>query len=361
MGANVTPRLDSSAQDAIYREEIQKLDGGAAISCAEDIGFDLDYLCRGVRNYRPDGSNRKMDANEAAFLARALLYMKAQSVDVKYAAAEFRNIFNVNTEVPLGAAAVSTPQFDSLGKFARIANAGQDLPAIDATQTETLNKFYPYGATMSYSLYDLARAAFSNIPLETKKMQFARRAWEMQLDEIAATGDSDAGIYGIANHPNIITVTTANAGTWAVKVAASNQSYVLGDLNKLAKAPVETTKGIVRPDTVIMGIDHYAIIASTPLNTANPNDHTILSQFLKTNPWVKRVIPWARLDLADAGSDGPRVMALSTEKDVCEFYVNELALLPPEQRGMNTIVTMHGRSAGVVAMQPKGIAFMDDV
>jgi hypothetical protein len=353
--------LDASAQCAIYREEIQKLDGGAAIACAEDLGFDIEHLCRGVRNYRPDGSNRKMDANEAAFLARALLYMKAQSVDVKYASAEFRNIFNVNTEVPLGAASVSTPQFDSLGEFKRIANTAQDLPAIDATQTETLNKFYPYGATMAYSLYDLARAAFSGVPLETKKMQFARRAWEMLLDGIAAVGDSDAGIYGITNHPNIITVTTNNAGTWSAKIAANNQSYVLDDLNKLAKAPVTTTKGIVRPETVCMGIDHYALISSTPLNTANPNDHTILSQFLKTNPWIKKVVPWARLDLADAELDGPRVMALSTEKDVCEFYVNELALLPPEQRGMNTVVTMHGRTAGLVAMQPKGIAYMDAV
>lgn len=353
--------LDSSAQAAIYREEIQKLDGGAAISHAEDLGFDIDHLCRGVRMYRPDGSNRRMDANEAAFLARALLYMKAQSVDVKYASAEFRNIFNVNTEVPLGATSVSTPQFDSLGKFARIANGSQDLPAIDATQTETLNKFYPYGATMSYTLYDLARAAFSGIPLETKKMQFARRAWEMQLDEIAAIGDADCGIYGITNHPNIITVTTNNAGTWATKIAANNQAYVLDDMNKLAKAPVTTTKGIVRPDTMLLGIDHHALVASSPLNTANPNDHTILSQFLKTNPWIKKVVPWARLDLADADLDGPRAMALSTEKDVVEFYVNEMALLPPEQRGMNTVITMHGRSAGVVAMQPKGIAYMDAV
>jgi hypothetical protein len=353
--------LDAAAQTAIYREEIQKLDAAAAIACAEDIGFDIATLCNGVRMYRPDGSTRKMDANEAAFLARALLYMKAQSVDVKYAAAEFRNIFNVNTEVPLGATSVSTPQFDEFGEFQFIANGAQDLPAIDVSQTETINKFYAYGATMSYTLYDLARAAFSGIPLDTKKMAAARRIWERQLDKIAAVGDADRGTYGITNHPNIITVTTNNAGTWAAKIAANNQAYVLDDLNKLAKAPVTTTKGIVRPDMVLLGIDHHALIASTPLNTANPNDHTILSQFLKTNPWVKKVVPWARLDLADAEGDGPRAMALSTEKDVVEFYVNEMQLLPPEQRGMNTVVTMHGRSAGVVAMQPKGIAYMDAV
>jgi len=353
--------LDSSAQAAIYREEIYRLDGAKAIACAEDIGFHMDALCNGVRMYRPDGSNRRMDANEAAFLARALLYMKAQSVDVKYAAAEFRNIFAVNTEVPLGATSVSTPHFDELGEFEFIANGAQDLPAIDVSQTETISKFYAYGATLSYTLYDLARAAFSGIPLDTKKMAAARRIWERQLDGIAAVGDADRGIYGITNHPSIITVTTNNAGTWATKIAANNQAYVLDDMNKLAKAPVTTTKGIVRPDTMLLGIDHHALVASSPLNTANPNDHTILSQFLKTNPWIKKVVPWARLDLADAGGDGPRAMVLSTEKDVVEFYVNEMALLPPEQRGMNTVVTMHGRSAGVVAMQPKGIAFMDDV
>lgn len=361
MNKQLTGQQRIDAQISAYKESIEKMDNASAIDHAWRLGFDVDRLSHVVGMQHPSGS-RRLDAGESALLARALIYMKAKSVDVQYAPTKWREIFenNTNTEVPLGADKVSTPQFDQLGAFTQIANGANDLTNIDVSQGETLNKFIPYGAKISYTVFDLARAAFSGIPLDTKKQQAARMSWERQLDGIAAIGDSAAGIYGISNHPNIQSISTNNAGTWATKAAAGNMLQIVDDVNKLCKSVISTTDGNVEPDTLIMGVAHHALIATTPLSLANASNVTVLDFILRSNPWIKRVIPWQRLETA-GGSGLPRVIAFSTRTDVCEFMINDLSLLAPEVRGMNLEIAMYGRSAGVVASQPKGIAYMDAV
>lgn len=359
MNTQLTDQQRIDSQVRAFKESIEKMDNQSAIDHAWRLGFDMDRMSHVVGMQHPSGG-RRLDAGESALLARALIFMKAKSVDVQYAPTKFREIFanNINTEVPLGADKVSTPQFDQLGAFTQIANGSNDLTSIDVSQGETLNKFIPYGAKISYTVFDLARAAFSGIPLDTKKQQAARMSWERQLDGIAAIGDSASGIYGITNHPNIQSVTSNNVNTWTVKAAAGNQAQILDDVNKVCKAVISTTAGNVEPDTIVMGVSNYALIATTPWSAANGSNVMVLDLILKTNPWIKRVIPWQRLETA-GGSSLPRMVAFSSRSDVCEFMINDLALLAPEVRGMGIDIAMYGRSAGVVASQPKGIAYMD--
>lgn len=365
MNANATlsDSEKTQRQTAAFKARIDRMDQDEALGTLVKLGYDVDRLATIVGMHRPDGTSRKMDAGESALLARALIFMKAKSVDVQYAPTMFREVFagNINTSVPLGADKISTPQFDQLGKFAPIANGANDLPNIDVSQSETLNKVYAFGAQISYSVFDLARAAFSNVPLDTKKQEAARKAWERQLDTICAIGDSETGVKGITNHASIQAVTTDSAGTWAAKILAGTEYKVIADLAKMYKAIASTTKGNVMADTLALDVDHYALLATSPWSAANSSNVTILDFFLKSNPTIKRVIQWAQLDLADAGSDGPRVVMFANQEDVCQPVINELTMLAPQTRGLGVDIPMYGRSAGVVASQPKGIAYMDDV
>lgn len=361
--STLTDNERTQRQDAAFKSAIYKMDQDEALSTAIKLGYDIDRLATVVGMHRPDGSSRKMDAGESAMLARALIYMKAKSVDVQYAPTKFREVFagNINASVPLGAKQVSTPQWDQMGRFAPIANGSNDLPNIDVKQSETLNKVFPYGAQISYTVFDLAAATFSGIPLDTKKQEASRKAWERQLDEICAIGDSTTGVKGVTNHASIQAVTTNNAGTWATKIAAGNQAYVIDDLAKMYKAIISTTKGNVEPDTLALDTDHYALLATSPWSATNASNVTILDFFLKANPTVKRVIQWAQLDLADAGADGPRVVMFANQEDVCQPIINEMTMLAPQIEGLGINIPMYGRTAGLVATQPKGIAYMDDV
>lgn len=349
-------------QDSDFKTRIWKMDASAAVGAAEALGFDMGALARVVGTARPDGSSRRLDAGESALLARALIYMKAQSVDVQYAPTKFREVFstNLNTSMPLGAKQMSTPQFDRLGAFGLAANSSSDAQRIDVVQAETLATIFPFTAHIKYSVFDLAAAAFSGIPLDTKKMQMARMAWEQHLDGLAAVGDSTLNITGISNVSGAIAVTTNNAGTWATKIAAGNQLYVVDDVAKVCTSIISTTKGNIEPDTLALGVAHYSAIAVAPLSLTNATNVTVLDFIKASNPWIKRVIPWARLDTA-GGSSLPRVMAFSTRSDVCEFVINDLQMLAPQMDNFDTKVSMFGRCAGVVAAQPKGVAYMDAV
>lgn len=353
----------TSRQDAAFKTAIYKMDQDQALGAATRLGWDVDRLATVVGMYRPDGSSRKMDAGESAVLARALIYMKAKSVDVQYAPMMFREVFagNINTSVPLGAKQVSTPQWDTFGSFEPIANGSNDVPNIGVSQTETLNKMFPFAAKISYTIFDLAAAAFSGQPLDTKLQEGQRKAWERKCDELCAIGNTPTGIKGLSNHANIQLVTTDTATTWAAKIAAGTEYKVIADLAKMYKAILSTTKGNVAPDTLALDVDHYALLATSPWSAANSSNVTLLDFFLKSNPTIKRVLQWARLDLADAEGDGPRVVMFANQEDVCQPIVNEAAMLAPEIKGLGIEQIMYARCAGVVASQPKGIAVMDAV
>jgi hypothetical protein len=346
-------------QDAAFRSAIEKMDQAQALGTLARLGYDIDRLATIVGMHRPDGTGRKMDAGESALLARSLIYMKAKSVDVQYAPTMFREVFagNINTSVPLGAKQVSTPQWDQFGKFAPISNGSNDLPNIDVSQSETLNKVYPFGAQISYTVFDLAAAAFSNTPLDTKKQEAARKAWERQLDGICAVGDTETGVKGLTNHASIQAVTTDSAGLWSAKTA----QLIQADVAKMYKAILSTTKGNVIPDTLVLGVDHYALISVKPWSDANSTNVTVHDFILKAMPGIKRILQWSQLDLADAEGDGQRVMLFANQEDVCQPIVNEMTMLAPQIEGLGINIPMYGRCAGVVATQPKGIAYMDAV
>ncbi len=358
MTTQISHEEKTRRQDAAFRDAIYKMDQDTALGTLAKLGYDIDHLATVVGMHRPDGSSRKLDAGESALLARALIYMKARSVDVQYAPTRFREVFanNLNTEVPLGAKQVSTPSFDQFGKFAPISNGSNDLPNLDISQSETLNKVYPFGGKISYTVFDLAAAAFSGVPLDTKKQEAARKAWERQLDEIAATGETSTGIKGITNHANIQAVSAAEAGLWSAKTSIQ----IHADVIKMFRAIVSTTKGVVTPTVLALDVDHDALISVKSWSADNSSNVTVKDFLLKAMPGL-RIIQWARLDVADAGGDGPRIVMFGDDRDVCEFVINDMTMLAPQVSGLGIEIPMYGRTAGIVASQPKGVAYMDDV
>lgn len=356
---NLSQNEKTQRQDAAFKSAIYKMDQTQALDVFAKLGYDIDRLATVVGMHRPDGSSRKMDAGESALLARALIYMKAKSVDVQYAPTMFREVFagNINTSVPLGAKQVSTPQWDQMGNFEPIANGSNDLPNLDVKQSETLNKVFPYGAQISYTVFDLAAATFSGIPLDTKKQEAARKSWERLLDTTCAIGDAKTGIKGVTNHASIQLVTTDTGGLWSAKTALQ----IHADIAKMYKAIISTTKGNVLPDTIALDVDHFALISAKPWSDANSTNVTVYDFILKAMPGIKRILQWAQLDLADAEADGPRVVMFANQEDVAQPIVNEMTMLAPQIEGLGINIPMYGRTAGVVATQPKGIAVMDAV
>lgn len=115
-------------------------------------------------------------------------------------------------------------------------------------------------------------------PLTTRKAESARRANDALVNKIAFQGDAEHGILGIFKHPNITKYVLpadgeGSATTWDKKTPVQ----ILRDMNNAVSMIVDITKGVEIPDTILLPIDKYNIIATTLL--PDSGGQTILSFF----------------------------------------------------------------------------------
>jgi len=92
---------------------------------------------------------------------------------------------------------------------------------------------------------------------------------------------------------------------------------------------------------------------------AAPN-MSVLQAFLQTNPYVKNVDQWHKLDLADAAGTGPRAVCYQRTNEVCEMDIPVMfETFAPQFKGLSMITPCHARMGGVVFYYPLGAAYMD--
>jgi hypothetical protein len=342
-------------QIEIY-EQIRRLDSNAAITEAAKAKIRVDMMAAYIEDKL---ACRKFDAGETANLARALLYLRAQSVDVEYAKSQFRNVLPVNTSVPEGATSYSVPSFDMVGQAKLIVNYGDDLPMVDVKQSETTVGIHRYGASYEYSVQDLASSAMSGIMLDQKRQQAARDVIERKHDVIACTGDTAANLGGFANATGVDNVSLANVGTWAAKAAANTGWKIVADIQAAQANIVGDTQGLYGPDTIACDAATEFLMRTTTMGTTGDN-RTVLKALLDAGINLN-VVQWQRLALSDAGGDGPRVIIYKKDPNVAEYVAPSGGFTEeaPQARNLAYVINCHGRSAGACVYRPKAVSYLD--
>jgi hypothetical protein len=84
--------------------------------------------------------------------------------------------------------------------------------------------------------------------------------------------------------------------------------------------------------------------------------------FLNSNPFIRNIDQWHKLNEADAAGTGPRVVAYLRNPEVLELEIpQDFEQFAPERRNLEFIVNCHARCGGVLVYQPLAMAFMDGV
>ena len=297
----------------------------------------------------------RMDARETAILARQLEYVKTRTYDVKYPAMKARTFIPVSKNVPPGAESITYRQWDQFGMAKVVANYADDLPLVDAMAKEFTTPVKSLGDGYQYSIQDLRASAMSGANLDTARATAARRAIEAGVDEIAAFGLPEANIHGFLNHPNVPVVAPVN-GNWA----AATAEEILEDMNALVTAIVVNSKEVHTPDTLLLDSASFNLVASKPAGA--DLEKTVLAVFLSTNPYIRNVDQWTKLDTADADGTGPRIMAYARDPEVVELEIpQDFEQLPPQPRNLAFVVPCHARIGGTVIRYPLAMAYMDGV
>lgn len=299
-----------------------------------------------------------LDADESAFFLRELEYVKSKSYDTKYKNLKATQLFPVSTEADAGAKTISYQQYTNIGIAKIIADYADDAPRVDVYGTESSVKVYRIGDSYGYDRDEIRAAQMAGKPLEQKRANAAKRASDQKVNKVAWTGDTLHSINGFISYPGITEYTLPNDGTGTTKTwSTKTPDQIIRDMNGLVNAVFNTTNGIEIPDTIIMPIAKYNIISTTRLSDSD--SETILSFFLKTNPFVTKVDWVTELSGAGAGSTD-RIMCYPMNPDNLTLEIPlPYSQLPPQQVGYGFKILTETKTAGVIVYYPLSVAFAD--
>jgi hypothetical protein len=337
-------------------EAIRRLDSNKALNELRAVRIDMARICTWLADAE---GGRRLDAGETANLARALLYLRAQSIDVEYHTGQFRQVLGVNSGVPLGATSYGIPQFDRVGEAEFISSYSDDLKRADVQQSENTIKIQAFGLSYEYSVQDLLSAAMSGVPLDQKRQQAVRDAMDAKHDKICCLGDTTHGLTGFAKNSSVDVVSLANAGTWATKAAANEGWKILADIAALLRNITSDTLGMHRGDRIAMPSTQLEIVNTTVMSTT---DARTVRRALSEGGYASvELVEWERLRTADAQDDGPRIVGFHNDNNVVEYIApgGGYTEQPPQEKNLAFVVNSWGRTAGCALYRPKAASYMD--
>lgn len=300
----------------------------------------------------------KLDAAESAFLDQQLEQVRSSTYDVKYPNLKAREYLPVDNSLDPGTETVVYYQFDSVGSAKMIASYADDLPRADVFANRFTSNVKSLGNSFGYSVQEIRAARKAGLDLDARKAQAARRAMEEKLDELARSGDAASGLQGFFDISGALTYTVPADGTggsddWSSKDA----DLVIRDLNGMVNYIVSQTKEVEAPDTLLLPLTAYQEIATRRMGDGS--DQTILNFFLATNPYVRTVSPWWRLETAGTGGIR-KAIAYRRDPEALQLLVpQEFEMFAPETRGLEMLTACHMRCGGVVAYYPLSICYAE--
>jgi hypothetical protein len=304
-------------------------------------------------------STGRLDANESVFFARQLEFVKSQTYDIKRVNLSAMSLMPVSTQIPEGATTHTYCQYDSVGVAKIIANYANDLPRADVVGKEFTSVIRSIANSYGYNVQEVRSALFANTNLNARKAIATARAQMELMNTIAFYGDSDHGLPGFFTNPNVPEVTLAADGTGSSKTFASKTTdKIVRDINAVINKILIQSKGVHRATQCWLPIEQYSYIATTQNSTAS--DTTILAFLQQVNPGVT-FLPVVELDGAGA-SGADRMYALENSIDNWQLEIPmPIRQYSPQQQGLEFVVPMESRIAGVMIEYPLAFAFADGI
>jgi hypothetical protein len=357
--------LDSMKKYPAVRQDFDGFDAfmGWTENAINRIRSDESYL-RGVR---------RMDAGEAAFFARQLEFIKAKTYDVLYPEYKAQRLIPVSTEAGPGADSITFRQFNVVGQMVFIGQNARDLPRVDTYGKEFNTAIKSFGNSYGYTIQEVRRAMFANIPLEQRKANAARLAYEQLINRIAwlADGSADyAGIYGMFYNGDVTSGASATGIPWLASDGATwndaiTPDQVINDVNAAINSIPVLTKDVEHADTVLMSVGMLSALATKPRSSLS--DTTVL-QFLKANyPGVTfeaineaaAVSPKPSTPTVSASSANLLIAYARNPDKITLEIPQPFEQFPVQEVGLEYEVNCHARCAGVISYYPLAVNIVE--
>lgn len=302
--------------------------------------------------FRADGfKSINLDAAGDIFFARQLEFIQSKVYEFEYPAFKAFEFIPINYDIPPGAEFVTSTGFQSVGRARIINSYADDLPEAGLLGIQLTNPVISIGSSYRYSHQEIRAARYANVNLPMRQAEAARRANDQLINDLALSGDPATGMTGLINNPGVPTVTVPADGTGASTLWVNKTpEQILRDMNLVVNQIVVNSNGVEMPDTLLLPLAQYTLVASTPRSINS--DTTILQYFLLNNPFIKTV-SWLP-QLAGAGVAASNVMIAfeRNENKLAMQIAMPFTQYAPQERNLEFVVNCESRYGGVTVYYP---------
>lgn len=293
-----------------------------------------------------------LDANETVFFARQLEQIEAKIYEYDIPRLKYREKIPVDNTIDPGAIKATYTMTQGIGKAAYGKGAySRDLPKSDVKSEQFSQNIYGCTSSFEYTVDEIRAAAFANVPLEALKQNNARRAIMQQESAVAMNGDIPTALEGLIDNPNI--TSTAAAKVWSTASALE----MVADVAIMVNTIRANSKGTREADTLLLPIDQYNLLATTPLG--NDANKTVLNFIMDPNNSFGLVdVDWLPFELINAFTGGTEDGAICYEKnpDVLQQRIPlEMLIHAVQTVGFTFIFPVESRHGGTVIRYPHAI------
>lgn len=298
--------------------------------------------------------------DDAVFFQRQLEFIEAQTYDTLYPELEARDAFGTDTTGGAGINTLTYRSYNHVGKAQVINARATDLPKSSISGIEVSIAVKSVGTAFDYDIDEVASAAVTGLPLETRKANAATRGYEQYVNSAAWYGDAANGFVGFFENPDVTKATVAAGTGGSTKWAEKTPTEVIADLTTAVSAMYASTLKIMRPDEIWMPVEHEQYIFNTA--RSEQSDKTIGAFFIANNQFINSRDKIKGLNaIKGHGASGADcfVVVARTAQGNKTFRLREplpLTWQPVQLHGLIYEVPGRGRFAGFQAMYPAAIS-----
>lgn len=306
-------------------------------------------------------------------LQKQLDYVAAQRIQ-RFRPTKFRSILPVDGSVPTWADRVQHSEIRISGEAdpKQIGMTGPigELPRPTLSRADAYITIFRFALSYGYSIFDLERAAQTNVNLPATEATANQQIFERFLDAVAAGAYlASKGIPGLLNLTNTA-ATFGTATTTASRLTACTKN---AGGTAWSNATLEEIKRDISASIYQVNVNTFEtyeanLILLPPASmyylqeSRNPGtDRSLLELIRASYPGV-RFETWSRLALADQAGTGPRMVTMATGEEVARMIVpQEFRDEAPVNQPLAVVVPQWGSTAGVLVETPTAINYTDGI
>jgi hypothetical protein len=316
------------------------------------------------------------DTQALAFVQAQAFRVNSQVYEARFPDWDFGRLVFVDTTGPAWAPGILTYTSDLSGRANWQSGYAKDVPLADVSQDFRTKTFELAAIGYQYNIEEVNTAIQVGASLPARRARAARLAYTNLMLDLVVGGSAEKGMAGLINNAGVTPVAATNDGTGSARHWVANDgtvtktpTQILRDINQALTGTNAATMQIEYADTILLPIEAYNLLASTPFNTLGAD--TILSWLLRTNvytlatgrPLTVRGVHFLRTASTQTVEGGGRLVAYKNDQDYLKLHLPmPHQFLPVYQDGpLNWTVPGIFRTGGVEFLTTATVYYLDGI